>query len=208
MLQNEEHRVIMETAANDYMNGVAQVVGRIASNLSKYYLKEPVKQAIERGEKFYAGQIVFSRDELIDVRLNEQVRGSVRAGNRTYQMSRVPASVRVGNVDYFVPVEHEMDLIHVFELLCSKEGKLDSLRSNIGHHNLHKIPFPNSENAVVDPDAPHKIIQQQVCPFCGKYDDSNPRVPHKKYCSEKCRQSAYKRRLREKNKKNKKNEVV
>ena len=201
MAQNDEHRIIMETAADHFMKMVAQVELNIASSLSKHYLEEPVKQAIERGEKVWAGQIVFSRDELIDVRLNEQVQGSVREGNRQCQVSRTMfASVRAGKVDYFVPVEHEMHLIHVFELY-SKEGKLDLPSSNIFRHNLHKIPFPNSENAVVYPDAQHEIIRLQVCPFCEKHFESNPRAPHKKYCSEKCRQSAYKRRLREENEK-------
>ena len=97
MAENDEHRIIMETAADVYMKSVSQVVLNIAGNLSKHYLEEPVKQAIGRKENVWAGQIVFSRDELIDVRLNEKVQGHVREGNLQYQVSRTMyARVRAG----------------------------------------------------------------------------------------------------------------
>ena len=197
MLQNEEHQVIMKTAANHYMYGVAQVELSVAGSLSKHYLEEPVKQAVERGEKAWAGQIVFSWNQLIAVRLNEQVRGSVRVGNRQYQVSRTMfASVQADKVDFFIPEEHETHLTHVFELYGNRGGKLDR-PSNIWIHNLSEI----LRNFRCSAGAGPKILRMQVCPVCEISFEPNPHVPHKKYCSEKCRQSAKKKR------KNKKNEA-
>jgi hypothetical protein len=183
MIPQENDAQFRQTLGERFLEGHLALYAQIAYEISLHYLLPEIKAFHERQEKVWAEQVVLTYNQLIAVRINQDVSGKVQFGN--YWLS--PSSKLVYNlkqINDFEPIEQEREYAHVVTFLDEK------LKAQTLYYNLKALLPPLPKEDIT--------FTMKPCHSCGKPFELEKRRPTQRYCSTKCREKEKKRKYREK----------
>lgn len=83
---SEDTKKLIESVVTQMTIDRAKTFGKATSTIACYFIQLEKDARQKRGEKVWAGQIVFTGEELPIIRINEEVKGKVEVG---YQWQRI-----------------------------------------------------------------------------------------------------------------------
>lgn len=183
MIPQENDAQFRKTLGERFLEGHQVLYAQIAHEISLRYLLPEIKAFHGRKEKVWAGQVVLTHDQLIAVRINQEVSGKVQFGN--YWQSPSPTLVyNLKQINEFEPIKQEREYAHVVTFLD------ENLKALTLYYNLKALLPPLPKEDIT--------FTMKPCHSCGKPFVLEKRRPTQRYCSTKCREKEKKRKYREK----------
>ena len=195
-IEPDNHKDVVEFRIVEYRAMLNAYELQVATEFALGYLGEKVFQMRESKQPVWAGQVVFDTEKVLDIRVNEEVQGSVWIGDEQKKIAHSLVAIR-HKIDVFEPVAEEKKHFHVF-VLYQDTGK-EEMRAQVFNHNIRLIYDPHAKPDLLGerPEA----VRMNFCLACNGAYLFQPEKPHRKYCSDRCSRRVNQRKHRAKRKK-------
>ena len=192
-IEPDNIKSIVELLHFDYHAMLNVHESRVAAEFARAYLGEKVDEMKGAKQPVWVGQVVFNTEKVLDIRINEEVQGVAWVGDERKKIARRLVA-DLNRIDVFEPVEEEKKHFHVFALF--KYMSKEVVAVQVFNHNIRLIYDPRAEPDVYLPGQRLGALRMNFYLACYMAYPFQPEKPHRKYCSDRCRDRMNQRRYR------------